>query len=85
MKIKNRKRSPLISERQEIQSDPVLHESPEVKSRLISQLNSLFFKEKLDQLRRKYSRASRKELYKHLSDYLEQVSEREASARRFRG
>jgi hypothetical protein len=84
MKIKNRKRSPLISERLEIQSDPFLRESPEVKSRLVSQLSATMLKEKLHQLKQQYPDASRQEMYRRLADFLNQVSKRERS-RRFHG
>ncbi len=42
---KHNKRKPLISERVEIQSDPFLRESPEVKSRVVSQLSAMLLKE----------------------------------------
>jgi len=82
MKIKKRnKRNPLISERFEIQSDPFLHESPEVKSRLLSQLSATMLKEKLHQLKQQYPDASRQEIYRRLSDFLNRVSKRERSHR----
>lgn len=80
---KYKKRKVLISERLEIQLDPALHESPEVKSRLISQLNSIFLKEKLNQLKRQYPGASKREAYEHLSDLLNRLTRRENSAGRF--
>ncbi|MFQ5902168.1 MAG: hypothetical protein ACE5JO_00600 [Candidatus Binatia bacterium] len=84
MKIKkNKRRVALIAERLEVQSDPALHESPEAKSRLINQLNAIVLKEKLNALRRQYPGLSNRAIYKHLSDFLNRVSQRERSARRF--
>lgn len=75
---KRTKRPPLISERFEIQSDPFLHETPEVKSRIISRLNAVMFNEKLAALKRQYPSASKRELYSRLLDLLRRISQRES-------
>ena len=82
---KHNKRKPLISERVEIQSDPFLHESPEVKSRLISELTASVLREKLTCLRQQHPSASKKELYNHLSNYLNRLSQREQTSRNLHG
>ena len=82
---KHNKRKPLISERVEIQSDPFLHESPEVKSRLISELTASVLREKLAFLKRQYPKVSKKELYNYLSDYLNRLSQREQTSRNLHG
>jgi hypothetical protein len=56
---KNKRRAPLISERLETQSDPFLHQTPEVKSRIISRLNAVMFNENLNALKRQYPSASK--------------------------
>jgi hypothetical protein len=63
----------------------LLHAPIEVKSRVISRLSSLMLPEKLNQLKQKYPRASKKHLYDRLSVFLNRVCQRERSARRFRG
>jgi hypothetical protein len=83
MKVKrNKRRQPLISERREIQSDPLLHETPEVKSRLMSQLNAVMFDEKLKALKRQFPKASKREVENRLADLLRRISQREAVASR---
>lgn len=82
---KHNKRLPLISERLEIRSDPFLHDTPEVKSRLISQLNALMFREKLNALRRQYPGASRREIHNRFLDLLRRISQRQPVTLRVRG
>ena len=82
---KHNKRKPLISERVEIQSDPFLHESPEVKSRVISEITASVLREKLAFLKRQYPKVSKKELYNHLSNYLNRLSQREQTSRNLHG
>jgi hypothetical protein len=76
---KNKRRAPLISERFEIQSDPFLHETPEVKSRIIGRLNTVMFNEKLNALKRQYPSASKRELHSRLLDLLRRISQRESA------
>jgi len=82
---KNRRRKPLISERLEIQSDPFLHESPEVKGRLIDEWSSMMLRAKLAFLKQQYPSASTAEIHDRLSDFLNRLTQRERLIHRSHG
>lgn len=82
---KNRRKQPLISERLEIRSDPTLHETPEVKSRLIDEWSALMLTAKLAFLRQQFPSASTAEIHDRLSDFLNRLTQREQLMRRTHG
>lgn len=85
MNLKRRKRRrPLIAERQEIQSDPSLYTTPEIKSRLINHWSSALLSAKLGFLKRQ-THCSTTEVRARLSDFLNRMTQREHLNRRFHG
>jgi hypothetical protein len=82
MKAKRNKRGHLlIAERLEIQSDPSLHETPEVKSRLVSDWSSAILRTKLALIKQQRS-CSPTEILNQLSDFLNRLTQREQLNRR---
>lgn len=82
---KNNRRKPLIPERFEIQTDPTLHETPEVKSRLIDEWSSMMLRAKLAFLKQQFPSASTAEIHDRFSDFLNRLTQREQLIRRSHG